>query len=153
MKAWQRGIIRSGRFLGNEGYRAAARSGRRRLSSLGVSRWCLRRCLPLAGSVAVGPKPDRDLTSPQPSACRPLTCATSRPKDPRPNRRPAAQKTSVALCRSWQLATQRYELDLSAALDEVVDDEPDENKDDRERKKPGPPAVSCDEHIDLRSWG
>jgi len=40
-------------------------------------------------------------------------------------------------------------LDLPAALDEVVDDERDDNEDDRERKKPGPPAVSCDEHIDL----
>ena len=52
-----------------------------------------------------------------------------------------------------QLATRRYDLDLPAALDEVVDDERDDNEDDRERKKPGPPAVSCDEHIDLRCWG
>ncbi len=52
-----------------------------------------------------------------------------------------------------QLATRRYDLDLPAALDEVVDDERDDNEDDRERKKPGPPAVSCDEHNDLRCWG
>ena len=49
-----------------------------------------------------------------------------------------------------QLAMRRYDLDLPAALREVVDDERDDNEDDRERKKPGPPAVSCDEHIDLR---
>ena len=52
-----------------------------------------------------------------------------------------------------QLATRRYDLDLPAALDEVVDDERDDNEDDRERKKPGPPAVSCDEHIDLPFMG
>ena len=52
-----------------------------------------------------------------------------------------------------QLATRRSDLDLPAALGEVVDDDRDDNEDDRERKKPGPPAVSCDEHIDLHSVG
>jgi len=51
------------------------------------------------------------------------------------------------------LVTERDRLRLPAALDEVADDERDENEDDRERKKPGPPAVSCDEHIDLRCGG
>ena len=65
-------------------------------------------------------------------------------------RRPRACPRPLPLA---QLATRRYDLDLPAALDEVVDDERDGNEDDRERKKPGPPAVSCDEHIDLRCWG
>jgi hypothetical protein len=44
------------------------------------------------------------------------------------------------------------ELDRPAAPDEV-DDERDDNKNHRERQKPGPPAVSCDEHIDLPLLG
>jgi hypothetical protein len=43
-------------------------------------------------------------------------------------------------------------LDRPTALDEVGDDERDEEN-DRECQNPGPPAVSCDEHIDLRCWG
>jgi len=50
------------------------------------------------------------------------------------------------------LVTEGDRLRLPAALDEVVNDGRDDNEDDRERKEPGPPAVSCDEHIDLRFW-
>ena len=45
------------------------------------------------------------------------------------------------------------ELGCFAALDEVGDDERDDYDNDRECQKPGPPAVSCEEHIDLRCWG
>lgn len=45
------------------------------------------------------------------------------------------------------------ELDRPAAPDEVSDDERDDNKNDRERQKPGPPAVSCEEHINLLLLG
>ena len=44
------------------------------------------------------------------------------------------------------------ELGCLAALDEVGDDERDDYDNDRECQKPGPPAVSCEEHIDLRCW-
>jgi hypothetical protein len=44
------------------------------------------------------------------------------------------------------------ELGRPAAFGEVVGDAGDDNKNDRQCQKPGPPAVSCDEHIDLRCW-
>jgi hypothetical protein len=40
-----------------------------------------------------------------------------------------------------------------ATLDEVGDDARDSNENHRERQKPGPPAVGCEQHINLRSWG
>jgi hypothetical protein len=39
-----------------------------------------------------------------------------------------------------------------AALDEVGDDERDDYDNDRECQKPGPSALSCEEHIDLHYW-
>jgi hypothetical protein len=44
-------------------------------------------------------------------------------------------------------------LDGPAALEEAVDDNRGDNKNHRERQEPGPPAVSCDEHIDLPFMG
>jgi hypothetical protein len=43
-------------------------------------------------------------------------------------------------------------LDRPAAPAEVSDSADDHNHDDRECQKPGPPAVSCEEQIDLRCW-
>jgi hypothetical protein len=86
--------------------------------------------------------PTAALMSPQPSACdrwRP------QPTGPR------ARADHALVSRGISHATR--ELELPPALDDVVHDERDDDEDDRERKKPGPPAVSCDEHIDLRSCG
>ncbi len=44
----------------------------------------------------------------------------------------------------------RQPLSLPAALDEVGDDARDDNQNEPVRQKPGPPAVSCKQHIDLR---
>jgi len=52
-----------------------------------------------------------------------------------------------------QLVAGRYNLDRPATLEEVVDDKRGDNKNHRERQEPGPPAVSCDEHIDLPFMG
>jgi hypothetical protein len=40
-----------------------------------------------------------------------------------------------------------------AAPDEVSDGDYDDGEDDRVGQEPRPPAVSCEEHIDLRCWG
>jgi hypothetical protein len=45
------------------------------------------------------------------------------------------------------------ELDGLPALDEVCDGARQDNQNDRERQQPGPPAVSCEQHVDLRGWG
>jgi hypothetical protein len=59
--------------------------------------------------------------------------------------------------RGWPLALLKWAKRRSRKLDrpalaEVGDDARDDNENDRQRQKPGPPAVSRDEHIDLRCW-
>ena len=44
------------------------------------------------------------------------------------------------------------ELGRSTALHDVVDGVHDDNQNGRVQQEPGPPAVSGEQHIDLRGW-
>ena len=60
----------------------------------------------------------------------------------------------LALCDGARISDQHeshspVRLDAPAPFDEVAGEARADNKNHRERQQPGPPAVSCDEHIDL----
>src|SRR4051812_14387904 len=62
--------------------------------------------------------------------------------------RSAAGKTRTAL-NAAPARDAAVNLNRPSTLNEVGDDEPGDNENHRKRQEPGPPAVSCDEHIDL----
>jgi hypothetical protein len=62
-----------------------------------------------------------------------------------PSPKPATPERSGVFLGGWELGR-------PPAPGEVGDGG-DDNKNDRQSQEPGPPAVGCDEHIDLRCWG